>query len=128
MRLARNLRLLISLWDEGGGSPWQPFYRGAKRWPVSQGWWSGGHPSGRAATHVAKASPFCPKGVVVELKSEIVEGKGGQEGEGGRPATNLWATGHAWPPLNPYFHLVPLMLTPLTKSIRSKVNSFYLFP
>jgi hypothetical protein len=22
----------MSLWDEGGGSPWQPFYRGAKGW------------------------------------------------------------------------------------------------
>jgi hypothetical protein len=27
---------------------------------------------------VAKAHPFCPKGVVVELKREIVEGKGGK--------------------------------------------------
>jgi hypothetical protein len=36
------------------------------------------------------------------------------------------------PPLNPYFHpplhLAPTMLTPLTKSIKSKVNSFHLFP
>jgi hypothetical protein len=39
--------------------------------------------------HVAKAPPFCPKGVIVELKREIVEGKGGKEGEGGRPVTNL---------------------------------------
>jgi hypothetical protein len=29
--------LLVSLWDEGGGSPWQPFYRGAKRWLAGQG-------------------------------------------------------------------------------------------
>jgi hypothetical protein len=36
--------------------------------------------SGRPA-HVAKAPPFCPKGVVVELKREIVEGKGGKEGK-----------------------------------------------
>jgi hypothetical protein len=60
-----------------------------------------------------------------------VEGKGRKEGEGGRPATNLWLTGHAWPPLNPYFypplHLAPIMLTPLTKSIRSKANFFHLF-
>jgi hypothetical protein len=28
--------------------------------------------------HVAKAPPFCPKGAVVELKMEIVEGKGGK--------------------------------------------------
>jgi hypothetical protein len=82
--------------------------------------------------HVAKAPPFYPKGVVVELKREIVEGKGGKEGEGDWPATNLWLTRHAWPPLNPYFHpplhLAPLMLTPLTKSIKSKANSFHLFP
>jgi hypothetical protein len=32
---------------------------------------------------MAKATPFCPKGVVVELKREIVEEKGGKEGEGG---------------------------------------------
>jgi hypothetical protein len=32
-----NLRLLVSLWDEGGDSPWQPFYRGAKRWLADQG-------------------------------------------------------------------------------------------
>jgi hypothetical protein len=41
-------------------------------------------------------------------------------------------TGQAWPPLNPYFHpplhLAPVMLTPLTKSIKSKANSFHLFP
>jgi hypothetical protein len=32
--------------------------------------------------HVAKAPPLSPKGVVVELR-EIMEGKGGKEGEGG---------------------------------------------
>jgi hypothetical protein len=77
--------------------------------------------------HVAKALPFYPKGVVVELKREIVEDKGGKEGEGGRPATNLWPTNHACPPLNPYFHLAPVMLTPLTESIKSKANSFHPF-
>jgi hypothetical protein len=60
-----------------------------------------------------------------------VEGKGRKEGEGGWPTTNLWPTGHAWPPLNPYFHpplhLAPIMLTPPTKSFRSKANSFHLF-
>jgi hypothetical protein len=49
-----------------------------------------------------------------------VEGKEGKEGEGG------------WRLLNPYFHpslhLAPIMLTPLTKSIKSKANSFDLFP
>jgi hypothetical protein len=29
--------------------------------------------------HVAKAPPFCSKGMVIELKREIVEGKGGKE-------------------------------------------------
>jgi hypothetical protein len=66
--------------------------------------------------HVVKAPPFCPKGVVVELKREIVRGK---EVEVGQLATNLRLTGHAWPPLNPYFHpplhLAPIMLSPLTK-------------
>jgi hypothetical protein len=61
-----------------------------------------------------------------------VEGKGRKEGEGGRLATNLWPTGHAWPSLNPYFHpplhLDPIMLTPLNKSINSKANSFHPFP
>jgi hypothetical protein len=86
--------------------------------------------AGRQA-HVAKAPPFCLKGVVVELKREIVEGKGGKEGEGGWLATNLWPTGHAWPPLNPYFHLplhlVPLMLTPLTNGIKRKPIPFIFF-
>jgi hypothetical protein len=81
---------------------------------------------------VASAPILCHKGVVVELKREIVEGKGGKEGEGGRSATNLWLTSHAWPPLNSYFHtplhLASIMLTPLTKSIKSKANSFYPFP
>jgi hypothetical protein len=80
---------------------------------------------------VAIAQLLCPEGVVVELKREIVEGKGGKEGDGGQLATNLWPTGHAWPPLNPYFclplHLAPIMLTPLTKSIKSKANYFHPF-
>jgi hypothetical protein len=37
--------------------------------------------------HVASAPKLCPKGVVVELKGKILEGKGGKEGEGGRPTT-----------------------------------------
>jgi hypothetical protein len=60
-----------------------------------------------------------------------VEGKGRKEGEGGRPATNHWLTNRAWPSLNQYFHpplhLAPIMLTPLTKSIKSKANSFHPF-
>jgi hypothetical protein len=84
------------------------------------------------AAQVAKAPPFYPKSVVVEPKKEIVEGKGGKEGEGGQPGINLWPTGRAWPPLNPYFrpplHLAPIVLTPLTKSVKSKANYFHLFP
>jgi hypothetical protein len=86
--------------------------------------------AGRPA-HVASAPKLCPKGVVVELKRERVEGKGEKMGEGGRPITNLWPTGHAWPTLNPNIHpplyLAPIMLTPLTKSIKSKSNSFHPF-
>jgi hypothetical protein len=78
---------------------------------------------------VAKAPPFYPKGVLVKLKREIVEGKGGKEGEGGQPAINLWPTDHAWTPLNPYFHpplhLAPIILTPLTESIKRKASSFH---
>jgi hypothetical protein len=66
------LRLPVSLWDEGGGSPWQSFYRGAKVWPA-----------GRPA-HVAKSSPICPKGAVVEIKRKIVEEKEGKK-VAGRP-------------------------------------------
>jgi hypothetical protein len=87
--------------------------------------------AGRPA-HMASTPKLCPKSVVVELKREIVEGKGGKDGEGGQLGTNLWPTGHVWPPLNPYFHpplhLAPINLTPLTKSIKSKANSFHHFP
>jgi hypothetical protein len=87
---------------------------------------------GQAASPCGHCPILCPKGVVVELKREIVEGRGGKEGEGGQPATILWPTDHAWPPLNPYFHpplhLAPIMLTPLTKSIKNKGNPFHPFP
>jgi hypothetical protein len=58
----------------------------------------GGHPAkddGWAASPCGQTPPFCPKGVVVELKREIVWGKGGKKGEGDWLATNLWLTGHA---------------------------------
>jgi hypothetical protein len=87
--------------------------------------------AGRPA-HLAIAPPLCPEGVVVELKREIVDGKGGKQGEGGCPATILYPTGHDWPSLNPYFHpplhLAPIVLTPLTKTIKSKAISFHPFP
>jgi hypothetical protein len=81
--------------------------------------------------YVAIVPLLCHKGMVVEITREIVEGKRGKEGEGGRSAMILWPTGHAWPPLNSYFHsplhLAHIMLTPLTKSIKSKQIPFILF-
>jgi hypothetical protein len=60
-----------------------------------------------------------------------VEGKGRKEGQGDQLATILCLTGHAWPPLNPYIHpplhLVHIMLTQLTKSIKRKQIPFILF-
>jgi hypothetical protein len=43
---------------------------------------------GRAASPCGQSPSILSK-VVVELRREIVEGKGGKEGEGGRSATNL---------------------------------------
>jgi hypothetical protein len=47
-------------------------------------------------THVAKSSPICPQGAVVEIKSRIVEGKEGERGE-------RWMASHkslvGWPHL-----------------------------
>jgi hypothetical protein len=75
--------------------------------------------------HFAKVTPLCTKVVVIELKRMLVEKKVGKEGVGGRPAK-------PWPPLSPNFlhppHLVPLVLKPLTKGIKSKVISLHSFP
>jgi hypothetical protein len=88
-----------------------------------------GEPRGGRPAHVAIAPPLCSKGVVVKLKREIVEGKGGKEGEGASQPPIFGRS--AMLPLNPYFHpplhLTPIMLTPLTKSIKSKANSFHSF-
>jgi hypothetical protein len=58
--------------------------------------------------------------------------KKGKERVGGWPAIDIWPSGHTWPQLNCHFHssihLAPLVLTPLTKSIKSKENSLHLFP
>jgi hypothetical protein len=88
--------------------------------------WGGG------AVHVAKNSLICPQGAVVEIKSNIVEGNEGKSG-GRWPSSHKSLTGRPHlPPLNSHFHfsphLIPLMLTPLTKSIKSKTNSLHLFP
>jgi hypothetical protein len=73
---------------------------------------------------VAKSYLIYPQRAVVEIKRKIVEGKEGKRGE-------RWPGSHTWPPLNSHFHsspyLVPLMLTALTKSIKSKANSLLLF-
>jgi hypothetical protein len=80
---------------------------------------------------VTKSSSICPQGAVVEIKKKI-EGKEGKKGKGGRTAVYLWSGGHTWSPLDSHFHssphLAPLMLTPLTKSIKRKANSHHLFP
>jgi hypothetical protein len=73
---------------------------------------------------VAKISPICPQGAVVEIKRNIVEGKEGKRGR-------RWPGGHTWPPFNSHFHssphLAPLMFTSVTKSIRTKANSLHFF-
>jgi hypothetical protein len=82
-------------------------------------------------THVAKSSPICPLGAVVEIKRKIVEGK--QEKRVGR-----WLADHkslaeqphmasTQLPLGSSPYLVTLMLTPLTKSIKSKQIPFIFF-
>jgi hypothetical protein len=109
---SETLAMLVSIWDEGGGSPWQALLYGP------QG------VAGRPA-HVAKVPPLCTKVVVVELKRMLVEKKVGKEGVGGRSAK-------PWPPLSLNFlhppHLVPFVLKPLRKSIKSKAISLHSFP
>jgi hypothetical protein len=106
----------VILWGEGEGSPRQPFCRGAKRSLAGQVWWPGGKPMWPLSLY------FVPK-----VRWLIVEGKGRNEGEGGGLATNLWPGSHTWPPFNSHFHSSPhlasVILTPLSKSIKSKANS-----
>jgi hypothetical protein len=83
-------------------------------------------------THMAKAPPLFPKVVVVEVKERVVEEKREKKGGDGRPAPPFGRPAKRWPQFFSTFyhppHLDPLMLKPLTKSIKSKVNSFHLFP
>jgi hypothetical protein len=69
---------------------------------------------------------------MVELKRMLVEKKVGKEGVGGRPATHFGRLAKPWPPLSPNFlhppHFVPLVLKPLTKSVKSKAISLHSFP
>jgi hypothetical protein len=76
--------------------------------------------------HVAIAPPLCTKVVVVELKRMLVEKKVGKEGVGSRLADQALAStlpNFLHPP-----HFVPLMLKPVTKSIKSKAISLHSFP
>jgi hypothetical protein len=82
-------------------------------------------------THVAKSSPIYPQGAVVEIKRKIVEGKEGKRG-GRWPASHKSLFGRPHLATNQlHFHsspyLVPLMLTTLIKSTKSKANSLNLF-
>jgi hypothetical protein len=81
---------------------------------------------------MAKVPPLFTKVVVVELKRMLVEKKVGKEGVGGRPATHFGRLAKPWPPLSSNFlhppHLVPFILKPLTKSIKSKTISIHSFP
>jgi hypothetical protein len=118
--------MLVSLWDEGGGSPWQALLyerQGVAVWPRKV--------AGRP-THVAIAPPLCMKVVVVELKGMLVDKKVRKEGVGGWPATHFGRLAKPWPAHSPNFlhppHLVPLVLKPLTKSIKIKAISLHCFP
>jgi hypothetical protein len=82
---------------------------------------------------VAKVPPLCTKVVVVELKTMLGEKKVGKEGVGGRPAGHpFWSADQALASTLPQLfhppHLVPLVLKPLTKSIKSKAISLHSFP
>jgi hypothetical protein len=63
-----------------------------------------------------------------------MEGKGGGDGQttDGQTTTHFGRLAKLWPPLSPTFHhpphLDPLMLMPLTKSIKSKSISLHPFP
>jgi hypothetical protein len=81
--------------------------------------------------HVTKSSPICPQGAVVEIKRNILEGKEGKR-RGRWPAGHRYLAG--WPhlastqlPLS-FFTTSFSSHAPLTKSIKSKVNSLHLFP
>jgi hypothetical protein len=77
---------------------------------------------------VARPCGHCPSTLSQRCGGRAKEvDSGGERKKGGR----RWPTGHPWHPLNSYFHsplhLAPIMLTPLTKSIKSKANSFHPF-
>jgi hypothetical protein len=81
---------------------------------------------------VVKVPPLFPKVVVVEVEERVVEEKREKEGGDGWPAANFGRPAKLWHQFSSIFHhpphVDPLMLKPLTKSIKSKANSFQLFP
>jgi hypothetical protein len=86
----------------------------------------------RRPAHVVKAPPLFAKVVVVEVKEIVVEEKGEKEGGNGRTATHFGQPAKLWPQFSSTFHhpphLVPLILKPLARRIKSKANFFHLFP
>jgi hypothetical protein len=86
----------------------------------------------RQPAQVAIAPSLCIKVVVVDLKRMLVDKKVGKEGVGSWPITHFGRPAKPCLPLSLNFlhppHLVPLMLKPLTKSIKSKAISLHSFP
>jgi hypothetical protein len=70
---------------------------------------------GRPA-HVAKSSPVCPQGAVVEIKGKIVEEKEGKRG--GR-----WPAGHRYLAGQPHLASTQLPLSFFTTSCSSHAHS-----
>jgi hypothetical protein len=85
----------------------------------------------RRPAHVAIPPPLCTKVVVVELRRMLVEMNVVKEGVGSQLATHFGWSAKPWPPLSPNFlhppRLVPLVLKPLTESIKSKAISLHFF-
>jgi hypothetical protein len=86
---------------------------------------------GRTASPCGQSPSIISQSGVVEVKERVVEEKREKEGGDGRPATHFGRSAKLWPQFSSTFHhlpyLDPLMLKPLTKSIKGKANSFHLF-
>jgi hypothetical protein len=85
----------------------------------------------RWPAHMANAPPLFLKVVVVDVKERVVEEKREKEGGDGQLATHFGRPAKLWLQFSSTFHHPPhldrLMLKPLTKSLKSKVNSFHFF-
>jgi hypothetical protein len=88
--------------------------------------------AGQTASPFGQSPSIFPKVVVVEVKLRLVEEKREKEEGDGRLATHFGRSAKLWPQFSSSFHhpphLDPLMLKRLTKSIKTKANSFHLFP